>query len=173
MEVRSQPQPQDDTRRVMWIDADRVLYAGLLGKPSLRVLGAHVTYAGLDATLRAFTSGRAAADVPVMRMLAMPLDVIAARAEDLVTRLQSAGVPCDGAAGASTVGGGSLPGETLTTRLVRVESTSPDRLLAALRQGRTVVVARIADDRVCLDPRTVAEDDDDALAAAVGIAMQA
>jgi len=57
MEVRSQPQPQDDTRRVMWIDADRVLYAGLLGKPSLRVLGAHVTYVGLDAPVELSLDG--------------------------------------------------------------------------------------------------------------------
>jgi AraC-like DNA-binding protein len=57
MEVPSQPQPQDDTRRVMWIDADRVLYAGLLGKPSLRVLGAHVTYVGLDAPIELSLDG--------------------------------------------------------------------------------------------------------------------
>ena len=150
------------------------LVASIRQHPLMRAVRVDkVTYAGLEATLRAFTSGRAAADVPVMRMLAMPFDVIAARAEAMVTRLRSAGVPCDAADGASTVGGGSLPGETLPTRLVRVESASPDRLLDGLRQGRTVVVARIADDRVCLDPRTVAEDDDDALAAAVVSAMQA
>jgi L-seryl-tRNA(Ser) seleniumtransferase len=102
-----------------------------------------------------------------MRMLAMPFEAIALRAEALVTRLRSAGVACDTVNGASTVGGGSLPGETLQTRLVRVEAASPDQLLAALRHGRTVVIARIADDRVCLDPRTVAEGDDDALAQAV------
>ena len=126
-----------------------------------------VTYAGLEATLRAFTSGRAATDVPVMRMLALPFDALAARADAMVARMRSAGVSCDTADGASTVGGGSLPGETLPTRLVRVESDSPDRLLAALRLGETVVVARIADDRVCLDLRTVDEGDDSVVAQAV------
>ena len=126
-----------------------------------------VVYAGLDATLRAFTSGRATTAIPVMRMIAMPSDVIAARADGLVGCLRAAGIACDAADGASAVGGGSLPGETIPTRLVCVESASPDRLLSALRQGRTAVVARIADDRVCLDPRTVNEDEDDALAQAV------
>ena len=126
-----------------------------------------VTYAGLEATLRAFTSGRAVAEVPVMRMIALPIDSIAARAEALVSGLRPAGVTCDTAGGASTVGGGSLPGATLPTRLVRIESASPDRLLAALRQGDTAVVARIVDDHTCLDLRTVGEDDDSLLVQAV------
>ena len=108
---------------------------------------------------------------PVMRMIAMPGDVVAARAAALATELRAAGIRCDTADGASTVGGGSLPGQTLPTRLVRIESASPDRLLAALRQAQSIVVARIADDRVCVDLRTVHEDDDDRLAQAVVDAM--
>ncbi len=131
-----------------------------------------LTYAGLDATLRAFTSGRAAATVPVMRMLTLTADVLAARAEEIAARLRAAGAPCDTAPGASTVGGGSLPGETLPTTIVRVASSSPDRLLAALRGGTPIVIARIADDRVCLDPRTVADADDEPLARAVIDAMR-
>jgi L-seryl-tRNA(Ser) seleniumtransferase len=126
-----------------------------------------ITYAALEATLHAFTSGRATVDVPVMRMIAMPIEAIATRADALVTVLRSAGIRCDTADGTSTVGGGSLPGETLPTRLVRIASASPDRLLAALRQGKTVVVARIADDRVCVDLRTVREDDDGSLTRAI------
>jgi L-seryl-tRNA(Ser) seleniumtransferase len=126
-----------------------------------------VTYAGLEATLRAFTSGRAVTAVPVMQMLAVSDAVIAARADALVARLQAAGVACDSAPGESTVGGGSLPGETLPTCLVRIQASSADDLAAALRHGRTAVIARIAADRVCLDPRTVADDEDGPLARAV------
>ena len=69
------------------------LVASIRQHPLMRAVRVDkVTYAGLEATLRAFTSGRAAADVPVMRMLAMPFDVIAARADALVSRLRSAGV---------------------------------------------------------------------------------
>jgi len=44
---------------------------------------------------------------------------------------------------------------------------SPDALLAALRGHRLPIIARIADDRLCLDLRTVAEHDDDALGEAL------
>jgi hypothetical protein len=56
--------------------------------------------------------------------------------------------------------------------LVRLDARSPDRLLAALRRGHPVVVARIADERVCLDLRTVADTDDGAmLLAVIGAAL--
>jgi L-seryl-tRNA(Ser) seleniumtransferase len=131
------------------------------------------TYAGLEATLRAFTSGRAAETVPVVRMLALPLDAIARRATRLVDLLRASGVECDTAAGLSTIGGGSLPGETLSTRLVRLDTGAPDRVLAALRAGRPPLIARIVDDRVCLDLRTVPEVDDDVVVRAVRDVMSA
>ena len=126
-----------------------------------------VTYAALEATLRAFTSGTAVARVPVMRMLALTDDELARRADDIARRLMAAGVPCSTARGASTVGGGSLPGASLPTMLVRIGSPSPDALLDRLRGGDPPVIARIADDRVCLDPRTVAESELDEMASAI------
>jgi L-seryl-tRNA(Ser) seleniumtransferase len=146
--------------------ADLITHIGQ--HPLMRAVRAgKLTYAGLDATLRAFTSGRATTAVPVMRMLAMTNDAILARAETIAGQLRSSGVPCDTAPGHSTVGGGSLPGETLPTRLVRIESPSSDTLLATLRHGQPAVVARIVEDHVCLDPRTVSESDDATLARAV------
>lgn len=131
-----------------------------------------VTYAGLDATLRAFIAGDAARTVPVMRMLAMPLAAIESRTVSLVARLREAGVACSATSGLSTIGGGSLPGETLPTRLVRIDAPSPDRLLTALRHAQPIVVARIADDRVCLDLRTVDPADDGSLVQALIHASQ-
>ncbi|MCA9887456.1 MAG: L-seryl-tRNA(Sec) selenium transferase, partial [Anaerolineae bacterium] len=57
--------------------------------------------------------------------------------------------------GESMVGGGSLPGTTLPTRLVALNASSPDALTTRLRQCDVPVIARIVEDRVCLDPRTV------------------
>jgi len=57
--------------------------------------------------------------------------------------------------GQSAVGGGSLPGETLPTKLVALPVEHPDRLAAALRAADPPVVARIEGDQVVLDPRTV------------------
>lgn len=125
------------------------------------------TSAGLLATLEAFSSGRATADVPVIRMLATPMETLARRAHAMVAALRAAGVGCETRAGRSTVGGGSLPGTSLATTLVAVESSSPDALLRALRGGDVPVIARIEDDRVCLDPRTIAEDEDQTVVEAV------
>jgi L-seryl-tRNA(Ser) seleniumtransferase len=131
-----------------------------------------VTYAGLDATLRAWVGGRADEAIPVMRMIAMSPEVLARRASDLVERLRAAGVPCEVGTGLSTIGGGTTPGATLPTTLVRIRATSADALAAALRRGAPPVVAFIADDDVCLDPRTVSEDEDDLLVAAVIAAVR-
>lgn len=132
-----------------------------------------ITYAALDATLRAFTDGHATTSIPVIGMLAARADVLQRRAEWLASGLRAEGVAADVAAGASTVGGGSLPGTTLATTLVLVEAASPDALLARLRRGTVPVAARIAGDRVCLDPRTVAEREDEALLRAVVAAAAA
>jgi L-seryl-tRNA(Ser) seleniumtransferase len=65
------------------------------------------------------------------------------------------------------VGGGSLPGETLPTRLLALPALPADRLAARLRAGLPPLVARIVDDALCLDPRTVLPEQDDLLLAAI------
>jgi L-seryl-tRNA(Ser) seleniumtransferase len=57
--------------------------------------------------------------------------------------------------GRSTVGGGSLPEETLPTWLLAISLAHPDQAAAWLRRQSPPVVARIEDDRLVLDPRTV------------------
>ena len=70
-------------------------------------------------------------------------------------QLQSAGFTAEVIDGQSTVGGGSLPGETLPTKLVALDRANPDDFLARLRRGDPPVVARIENDRVVFDLRTV------------------
>ena len=76
--------------------------------------------------------------------------------------------------GASTTGGGSAPGSALPTRLIAISiaGVSAAELDARLRRGRPAVVARIHDDRVVLDLRTVPERDDATLAEALVRASQ-
>jgi L-seryl-tRNA(Ser) seleniumtransferase len=57
--------------------------------------------------------------------------------------------------GKSTVGGGSLPEETLPTSLLALDVNNPDDFLAKLRRMDPPLIARIDKDRVVLDPRTV------------------
>ena len=68
-------------------------------------------------------------------------------------------------AGESAVGGGSLPGATLPTWLLALEVTQPDEFLAQLRAAQPPVIARIADGRVLLDPRTVLPGEEEELLA--------
>jgi len=67
----------------------------------------------------------------------------------------------------STVGGGSLPGETLASFGLVVRAGSAGRLLAGLRRGDPCVVARIADGAVILDLRTVEPAADQPLGGAI------
>ena len=111
--------------------------------------------AGLQATLLAYLTDKAVEQVPVWRMIAAPLEEIAQRARRWRRALRRAGVEAEIVDSASTVGGGSLPGETLPTKLVALPVAHPDQLAAALRAADPPVIARIEADRLVLDPRTV------------------
>jgi L-seryl-tRNA(Ser) seleniumtransferase len=131
------------------------------------------TIAGLEATLRSYLAGRAQEELPVWRMIAAPLETLRARAEALTARLRSGGRDAEPIACRSTIGGGSLPGETQASAGVALRGAEggADMLAAALRAGEPAVVARIADGRVIVDLRTVLPDEDMALATAIERAM--
>ncbi|MCC7353575.1 MAG: L-seryl-tRNA(Sec) selenium transferase [Anaerolineae bacterium] len=122
-----------------------------------------VTLAGLQATLLHYLRGEATQTIPVWRMIAAPLAAVEARAHRWTEVLAAASIPTSVIPGESTVGGGSLPGETLPTALVALAVPSPDGVAARLRAGDPPVVARIAGDKLLLDPRTVLPDEDDML----------
>ena len=119
--------------------------------------------AGLQATLMHYFKDEATERVPVWRMIAAPLAEVERRARRWQRRLRRAGLQVELADGRSTVGGGSLPGETLPTKLLALPAAEPDRLAAALRAGNPPVVARIEEGRLVLDPRTVAPEEEGAL----------
>ncbi len=116
--------------------------------------------AGLAATLRIYLEGEATEKIPVWRMIALPLAAIDARAQAMASAIGAASV----IDGRSMVGGGSLPEESLPTRLVALDAQrgfNATTLAARLRERG--VVARVKDGRVLLDPRTIAPDDDGAV----------
>jgi L-seryl-tRNA(Ser) seleniumtransferase len=125
-----------------------------------------LTYAALEATLVEHLAGRAVESVPVIRMATMPVEAIAVRAETLAATLRREGWRVDVIDGASTIGGGSASGSELPTRLVAisVEGLSADALESRLRALDPPVIARIQDDRVVLDLRTIAPSHDTELA---------
>jgi L-seryl-tRNA(Ser) seleniumtransferase len=118
---------------------------------------------GLQETLLHYLREEAIEKVPVWRMIALPLDAIAERAKLWQQTLRQTGVPADVVAGYSTVGGGSLPGDTLPTRLLAFPSEHPDQLARALRKVDPPIIGRIEDDQLVLDPRTVLLDEEQAL----------
>ncbi len=116
--------------------------------------------AGLQATLLHYLKDEAPEQVPVWRMIVTPLAEIERRARRWRRHLRRAGIQAEIVDGESTVGGGSLPGETLPTKLIALSVAHPDRLAAAMRAADPPVVARIAADRLVLDPRTVLVEDE-------------
>ncbi len=114
--------------------------------------------AALAATLTHYLKEEAETAVPVWQMIARPLADIEETAHTWAAQLQEQGLTAQVIAGESTVGGGSLPGTTLPTRLVAIPAASPDDLAAALRRQDPPVIGRIQDGRYLLDPRTVLPD---------------
>ncbi len=148
------------------------LVARLKRHPLTRALRVDkTTIAGLSVTLRHYLEGQAVEKIPVWRMIATPLEVIEARARTWAEKLAEAGA-VSVVEGRSTVGGGSLPDETLPTRLVAIQAPSPDELARRLRGGEPPVVGHIEDDRFLLDPRTVLPEEEEELIAAVRRALQ-
>jgi L-seryl-tRNA(Ser) seleniumtransferase len=121
------------------------------------------TLAALQATLLHYLLGKAPQKVPVWRMISLEADQIEARARRWVGELAERGVPSAVVPGRSTVGGGSLPGETLPTHLVALALEAPDEIAGRLRAGEPPIIARIENDRLVLDPRTVLPEQEPAL----------
>jgi L-seryl-tRNA(Ser) seleniumtransferase len=126
--------------------------------------------AALYATLEAYRSGTALTEIPVWHMIARPRGSLEAAAQGWREALADA-VPAAVIAGESTVGGGSLPGATLPTALLALDVSAPDAFMARLRAASTPVIARILDDRVVFDPRTVLDGQDALLLAAIRTAL--
>ena len=124
-----------------------------------------LTYAALEGTLLEHLAGRASQTVPVHRMLSLGADQIAARARALGDRLAAHGWRTALVNGSSAVGGGSAPGVALPTTLLTLErdGMTAASLEAHLRTLATPIVARIVDDRVALDLRTVSAADEEEL----------
>jgi L-seryl-tRNA(Ser) seleniumtransferase len=112
--------------------------------------------AALAETLLAYLEDRAVQDIPVWQMIARQPEVLNARAISWADTLGYGDV----IEGRCTVGGGSLPEETLPTWLLRLPVPRPNAFLTKLRQAATPVIARIEDDAVVLDPRTVLDDEE-------------
>jgi L-seryl-tRNA(Ser) seleniumtransferase len=127
----------------------------------------------LERTLQLFRDpARLATTHPLYRMLATPLPVLHARAElaaeDMTSSLPAARVTVE--QGVGYLGSGALPMQELPTWLVTlsIPGIKVAELSQRLRENAVSIVARIEDDRVLMDMRTVTDADVHMIADAVG-----
>lgn len=147
-----------------YIVGKRELIARMRTHPLTRALRVDkVAIAGIEATLRHYLLNEAPREIPIWRMIATPADALRKRARSWARRLKAAGLDVAVVEGQSTIGGGSLPGETLPTWLLALTVPSPDGFARALRIGTPAIVPRIEEDRLLFDPRTVLPEEDKAL----------
>lgn len=140
------------------------LVARLRNDPLLRALRVgKLTLAALGPTLESYRDAAAREALPVYRMLAAGLPALRNRAKLYLPAIASASVVESDA----YVGGGSLPSERIASIAIALSPASPHRLAARLRAGDPPIVARIEKDRVLLDLRTIAPEEDEIVIAAL------
>jgi L-seryl-tRNA(Ser) seleniumtransferase len=138
-----------------------------------------LTIAALEATLRAYLRG-ALDEIPTLRMIRVTSEELSERAEKFAEQIRAA-LPEDATIeignGHSVIGGGSTPDRQLPARVISIASRqfSAATLEERLRRPRTgaPVIARIEDDRLRLDLRTVFPEQEPALASALLAALGA
>lgn len=137
------------------IIGDQELLERIKRHPLARALRADKTcLAGLAATLLHYIKGEADKEIPVWRMLAASTDQMKQRVKSWRSKLGFGEIK----SGESMIGGGSLPGENLPTFLLTITVNQPNEFLSKLRSLLVPIIARIENDQVVFDPRTVLED---------------
>jgi L-seryl-tRNA(Ser) seleniumtransferase len=121
-----------------------------------------IRLAGLVATLVHYLKDEAMAKIPIWRMISAPLEEISWRARAWA---EAAGNLARVVDGESMVGGGSLPGGTLPTKLVAIggeasRKNTAQSLSQRLRLKPMPIIGRISEDLLLLDPRSVLPEDD-------------
>lgn len=118
-----------------------------------------VALAGVSATLLHYLKDEAEREIPIWGMISMKREQVRLRAEAWRKALGQGEV----LESESTVGGGSLPGESLPTFVLALDVKSPDKFMAKLRASNPPIIARTENDRVLLDPRAVLSEQDETL----------
>ena len=132
-----------------------------------------LTYAALEAVLLAYVR-QDYATIPIQRMIYLSSEEIRSRAYALVRQLEAVqGVTLAVVEGKSVLGGGTAPSATLPTFVVAIvsEHFHPEELQSRLRAQSPPVIARIEDDKLLLDLRTVDPQEEISLIASLRAAL--
>ena len=127
------------------------------------------TYALLEQTLIAYEKNRAEQEIPVRRMIATSASEIRSRAQRVMHRLADTDLEIRIEGAESLVGGGSAPGQTIPTAVLSLGSArfSTNQLEEHLRAHSPPILARIDNDRLLIDLRTVLEGEEEEIVAAL------
>ncbi len=146
-----------------------------------------LTIAALEATLQSYLRG-ALDEIPALRMIRLSQEEIAKRAQNFCEKFRPA-LPADVKLeilpGFSVIGGGSTPDQQLPTTLIAISTPrhSAAQIEERLRKPRaasaaggtsptaTPVIARIEDNRLILDLRTVQPSEENEIASALAAAL--
>jgi L-seryl-tRNA(Ser) seleniumtransferase len=138
-----------------------------------------LTIAALEVTLNAYLRS-AWEEIPAQRMIRLTTAELQQRAENFLRRVQSllpsADAKLEIADGFSLAGGGSTPDQSLPSKIIRVASAKYPAAKLEQRLRRSAsgvsVIARVEDDRVILDLRTVFPEQEPQLAASLAAALR-
>jgi L-seryl-tRNA(Ser) seleniumtransferase len=134
-----------------------------------------LSLAALTATLLHYLREDAEQEIPIWRMISASAESIKDRAQRWREQLgRNTGVELKPSR--SAVGGGSLPGETLPTWVLALNcgdgQGGPEGVMERLRRAAPPVVARVEDDQVMLDPRTVLPEEEEAMLETLRAALE-
>jgi L-seryl-tRNA(Ser) seleniumtransferase len=110
---------------------------------------------GITATLLHYLKDEAEREIPIWKMMSLTLDQLKVRAEAWRDALGKGEV----IKSESTVGGGSLPEECISTYALALNVKSPDKFMKKLRKSHPPIIARVENDTILFDPRTVLDDE--------------
>ncbi len=146
------------------IVGSRDLLAKIRKHPLARAVRADkACLAALSATLLHYLKDEAVREIPTWQMISRTPEQLQLRVERWAQVLKMGAVR----ASLSTVGGGSLPEETMPTFVLALSVTQLNQTLAELRAQHPPVIARVENDQLVLDPRTVLPEQEGALLVAL------
>ena len=184
--LTAEPQPQASIAAgadLCFFSGDKLLggpQAGIVigGKKYIEKLSRHplarvfridkMNLAALTATLIHYLKKEAETKIPVWQMISATSDDLGIRAHNILKKISRNSIySIEIIETESTIGGGSLPGETIESVGIKIVGKNPEKLASKIRTGTNPVVSRIEDGTIVFDLRTVLPDYDDILATVI------
>jgi len=120
-----------------------------------------IVISGLERVLVQYLKGEATEKIPIWRMVAASFEELEKRAQAIVGKITNPRLKLEIGEGRSSTGGGSLPGATIPSVVIVLNSDlSPDEIASRMRALKPPVLGRIEGDRFLIDLRTVLGDED-------------